>query len=482
MSEPKPSSPKPHSPRLSRFEMPVTERNELILSRTVERKTCRSCGSSLTPVFDLGPMFVNDFPRRLEDRGPKVPLNLAVCDQEECSLVQLTHTVPRDALYRTHYWYRSGVNEMMRKELADIVDWGLGFITTPAVLNVADIGANDGTLLAAVAKRCEGFPLRLAAWEPAENLAEAFWVALSPYRRRNLSVMLSHDYFPPSYDSLDRFDLIFSIAMFYDLEDPAGFVAAIRRRLNHGGVWVLQFQDLFSMLDTRGVDCACHEHLEYYTLHSLRHLLSRHELTIAGAVYSQSNGGSLRVAVCRQGDGKVMEDWINPEVRRRDAALSLSGIIPTFEWWRGEMEKVQLALLRAIPNTINLELLGASTKGNTLLQWLNLGPERVVRAIERAPEKAGRMTITGIPIVGEDGGYLVPSQTIRLVLPWHFKESLLSREREWLRKGGRLLFPLPHPREYHWSFAYGGIRDLGYARPTELPTVPAALAAELTRY
>lgn len=447
---------------LSRFEMPPTERNQLILSQTVVHTRCRVCLSPITPALDLGEMFVSDFPERLEDRGPKVPLTLAVCGNQACSLVQLTHTVPRDALYRTRYWYRSGVNESMRQELQDVAQWGLERAEVACTDVVLDIGANDGTLLAAVRTLSAA---RRWAVEPSPS-----FLRLLEERVAGVADRIIQDYFPVQLqDYSDPFSgvrpkLIFSIAMFYDLERPHSFVQEIDRILHPEGVWVVQMGDFASMLQSGGFDTICHEHLQLYTLRSFMHLLRPFNLEVIDATISQANGGSLRIAVGRK-------DWELPESVQQDvtaderveALLHREAVLIAGPDDQDEVlalrrfsdrihhdcTRVQQALLSHSAGDRPIELLGASTKGNTLLQRLNLGPELCRRAIERAPEKRGRLTVTGIPIVGEEEGKVDPAP-LRLVTPWHFRKGLVEREQAYLASGGKLLFPLPSPVIVEW--------------------------------
>lgn len=418
---------------VTRFEMFPSVRNRMIVEQTRLRSTCLACGAkTIGPVFSLGEQFVNDFPVSLDDRGPKIPLALMVCENVECELVQLSHVVPRDALYRTHYWYRSGVNEMMRQELADIVEWGAGFIGEPA-FSVVDIGANDGTLLRAAREKF-GKDAWLFAWEPALNMQEAL---------RKVADDIYPEYFPDAADALaGPADLVFSIAMFYDVENPQAFIHGINSILAPNGVWVVQFQDLLSMIQTGGVDCLCHEHLAYYSMKPLCRMAGIAGLELVGATFSKSNGGCLRVAFAKKG-----ADWFGPVPSY--SQLERVGVHEALRWF-GERSQAVHEVLRSTllrhASSGRIELLGASTKGNTLLQWLGLGPELVFCANERAPEKFGRLTMTGIPIMGEleEGGVEV-ARCLRLVLPWHFKQGLLAREKGFLDAGGTLLFPLPHP-------------------------------------
>lgn len=211
---------------------------------------CRACNGPLTEILDLGEQRLNDFPATAEacERVIKVPLRLAVCTS--CTLVQLTHTTPPDWLYRT-YWYRSAVNEMMRRELHDIADQAVlrsGREPGLARVSVLDIGANDGTLL-------NYFPSawQLTGIDPATNLQEDL---------ARVATRAIHDYFPSQELEVgEQFDIITAIACCYDLENPTGFFLRLAHHLRPWGLACLQFQDLAQQIECRAFDNVCHEHL-----------------------------------------------------------------------------------------------------------------------------------------------------------------------------------------------------------------------------
>src|SRR5262245_26056125 len=105
---------------------------------------CRACRNTLDPILDLGEIELTGFLGPDEEARPTAPLRLCACSA--CRLVQLDHTVPRDLLF-TRYWYRSGVNEVMRAELESVVDEALSWVSLTPRDVVLDLGANDGTLL-----------------------------------------------------------------------------------------------------------------------------------------------------------------------------------------------------------------------------------------------------------------------------------------------------------------------------------------------
>lgn len=404
-------------------------------------RACRVCKADLQEVLNLGNHRLNAFPRHAYEIEliPRVPLILCVCTS--CGLVQLSHTVPPDWLYR-RYWYRSGVNEMMIHELQDIVRDARSLVTLRLGDHVLDIGANDGTLLANYEPRTV---VRYAV-EPALNLA----TQLDAHCETRIT-----DYFPTH--ALDRcagwFKVVTAIACVYDVEDPCAFFSAIRSLLTPDGIAIVQFQDFGQQLEATAFDNICHEHLEYYTLHSLLYIVAQAGLRIDRVTQTPINGGSLRVVLRREESAAPV---INPqsvvaqlsrEYRQRLASSIIqsrdySAFVRFVTQVTQVKTQIRAVLEQAFDAGTTVDVYGASTKGNVLLQVLGIGPSQIRRAIDRSPEKEGSMTITGIPIVGETEGREDPAP-MWLSPIWQFRESVLARERWFLEQGGTIVFPLP---------------------------------------
>jgi hypothetical protein len=417
-------------------------------------RTCRACKGGLVEFLNLGNHRLNAFPRYVWEIGQiqRVPLILTVCT--ECGLVQLDRTVPADWMYRT-YWYRSGVNETMVTELQEIVFHAGELMGIASGMRVLDIGANDGTLLKAYrdiwAARC---PYRVAI-EPALNLHER----LAP----NCDELIP-DYFPsraltPGPDH--AFDIITAIACSYDVEDPVGFFQALHDSLAEHGLAIIQFQDFEHQLYAAAFDTICHEHLEYYSLWSLTHIFAQAGLSIQRVVHTPINGGSLRVFLRRREDHVPAEPSVGLQLVREaqahlDTPTIRNGDLSAFHQFKGRVDQAKVQIASAIESALEqgciIDVYGASTKGNVLLQVLDIGADTVRQAIDRSPEKWGFHTITGIPIVDESRAREEPAH-LWLCPIWQFKDFMLERERWYLEQGGTILFPLPHTevRKLDWK-------------------------------
>lgn len=406
----------------------------------MERTTCRVCKSSrLHFLFSLGDQHVSDFVDA--PNGMRVPLDVVLCDASQggCGLLQLRYTVPREPLYRK-YWYRSGITNTMRRALADIAHRGECLVRLAPGDIVLDIGCNDGTLLRSYTTPS----LRLVGFEPATNLlAEA----------RVGTHQVVNDFFHPRVFAeiflQARAKIITTIAMFYDLEDPQEFIAGVAQCLDPEGVWIIQMSYLPSMLSQNAFDNICHEHLAYYSLFTLQPILQAHGLTITDVELNEINGGSFCVYVRQQGGLSANQPCQRmQELESRERQLELDHRAVYDEFARRAMAtKAQLCafIQGEIAHGKSVYVYGASTKGNTLLQFCGLDHRWITAAAERSPEKWGKKTVgTLIPIVSEAEARAARPDYF-LVLPWHFLEEFIQREQAFLRSGGAFIVPLPRP-------------------------------------
>ena len=388
---------------------------------------CRNrCFSSPVPVLDLGMHYLPDFTEPDEPRGPRYPLKLMFCPV--CTLVQLERTTPRAALYHKRYGFKSGVNEAVRNDLAGVVKYALGVLPNPR--NWLDIACNDGTLLAAV----PGHIARSGIDPLSQFAAEA---ALHAER-------LISDYFRPDYFEPGEFDVITSVSMFYDLDDPGEFARGVARVLGTRGIWVIQQNYAADMLTRNAVDNICHEHVTYFSVRALIPPLHSAGLEVNDVTYSDVNGGCVRTLVSHRGAREVKGSVSAALARERRLGLDSPG---TFIRWgervTAELEKTGRALREGQAAGLSTWLYGASTRGGTILQMIGAGPELLPFAVERRPAKVGKiMAAAGIPVISEEQMRAAPPDRL-LVTPWFFRDVFVEREHEYLAAGGQMIFPLP---------------------------------------
>lgn len=410
------------------------------------RTTCRVCDSSLDPVLSLGELYASDFPLPGGDDGIRAPLELVIC--KRCRLLQLKHTVPAEKMYR-NYWYHSGTNKTMRDALADIANKAEALIHLEEGDGALDIGCNDGTLLASY--KTGG--IYKIGFDPAENLA--------PFSQKIANRVIVGFFNAEDYrrdPELNRRPpkIVTSIAMFYDLEHPQKFVSDVKSVMDPDGLWVVQMSYLPLMLKQNAFDNICHEHLEYYSLQSFEYLLRLQGMRVVDVELNDVNGGSFRAYVRNNGaDEKCFGDETYRslavdrvrQMREHEIKIGLDNkeTYSAFAMWVARIKQDVSAFIREqVQMGKQVYVYGASTKGNTLLQYFGLDDSLITAAAERNPDKWGRVTVgTHIPIISEEQARSAKPDYF-LVLPWHFIEEFKRRERDYLKSGGRFILPAPH--------------------------------------
>ena len=410
----------------------------------VELKECRICSSkNLDDVLNLGSIYPSGFikPDEILTEDKKSPLVLCQC--KDCKLVQLRHTVSLDQMYR-QYWYTSSLNKSMVKSLQDIVENIQSYNLLKKDDVIVDIGCNDGTMFSLFSP--DYFKV---GFDPALNLSEE--------ATKHCDTFINDYFSGDMYFSREskKAKVVTAIAMFYDLPNPVEFTKEVTSILADDGIFVVQFTDLLSMISATAFDNVCHEHLEYYSLHDVVNLLDLAELKVIDVSYNDVNGGSVRVISTHKNNDVV----ISPSV---EVAMVAEEKFLQEDYMKSFAEKIT-KVIKSVDNFLQacqetghtVYLLGASTKGNTLLQICDITGDRVKYAAEVNKEKFGLVTAgTGIEILPENE-VLGMKPDFLLVPIWHFKESILKNPKiiSYMEEGGVLIFPLP---KFHFEFKKAG--------------------------
>jgi len=394
---------------------------------------CRLCrGTKLVNVLDFGNVaFTGVFPQNAKEEIPFGKLNVLFC--EDCSLAQLGESFPADELYGDNYGYRSGLNKSMVthlettvKRLENIRELSPGDI-------VCDIGSNDATLLNSY--QING--IQKIGIDPTISKYGDF------YRNDTIPVA---DFFSAStyFENLEKkAQVVTSIAMFYDLEDPVAFAKDIHSILDHDGIWHFEQSYTPWVLRTGSFDTICHEHLEFYGLKQIQHIAKIANLKVLDVTFNEVNGGSFSIIVAKI-DSEHQSNTVRIEqILAEEQSLGLNGI-EVFNEFRVQVAEAGKALStfleKAKSKGERVCGLGASTKGNVLLQYFNIDASLLPVIGEVNSEKFGKFTPGSlIPMLSEDD-VLETKPDYLLVLPWHFRKFFVSHSK---LKGQRLVFPLP---------------------------------------
>lgn len=399
-------------------------------------KACRICGNTeLVPVLELGEQALTGvFPKNKDACITTGPLTLVKCTGDDCcGLLQLAHSYALDEMYGENYGYRSGLNPSMVSHLGEKVKRikSLNVIESGDV--IVDIGSNDATTL----KHYDLDDCHLIGIDPTGEKFKEYYTS---------NIDLIADFFSAkSYFSkvgLKKAKVVTSFSMFYDLEDPLSFMNEVASILDDNGVWVFEQSYMPLMLKTNSYDTVCHEHLEYYALSQITWMAKRAGLKVVDVELNDVNGGSFSITAQKE-TGKLVVSKAVENMLSDEQSQKLSELDTYFEFDKRTREskyKLIRFLEEAKANGKTVMALGASTKGNVILQYCGIDSSLIPMIGEINPDKFGSYTPgTHIPIVDESE-LISQKPDYVLVLPWHFKEFFDAQERY---AGLNLVYPLP---------------------------------------
>ena len=408
-----------------------------------EMTKCCICGNTqLDLVLDLGEQVLTGvFPKTPGQEISAGPLQLIKCREtdaeDSCGLLQLRHQYPSSEMYGDNYGYRSGLNKSMVDHLQSVGNGLQNIVALASEDIVVDIGSNDSTLL-------QTYPnnLTLIGIDPSGTKFSKYYpehVRLVPelFSAENLQRIIG----------AQKAKVITSLSMFYDLPSPLEFMREIIEVLADDGVWFFEQSYMPTMLEMNSYDTVCHEHLEYYRLKQIKWMGDQVGLKIIDVTFNDVNGGSFAVTMAKKCNTTVIEnsEKVNSIIADEEAK-GLSSLAPYLEFCR-RMQAHKFELLQFLnqlkQDGKTIVGYGASTKGNVILQYCGITEQLLPCIAEVNEDKFGSFTPgTLIPIVSEaEAKALKPDYM--LVLPWHFKTTIIQREAQYLQSGGHLIFPLP---------------------------------------
>ncbi len=398
--------------------------------------SCRISGSkNLVRVLSLGEQYLTGvFPKSTSEKITKGPLNLVWNPDSE--LLQLEHSYDLDEMYGENYGYRSGLNNSMVNHLTHKIQTLEQKVALGSDDLVLDIGSNDATSLKAYTKEVQ----RVGMDPTGKKFIDFYTDGIEL-----IADFFSASEFQKTFGS-KKAKIITSIAMFYDLESPKKFVEDIAQVLADDGIWHFEQSYMPSMLRTNSYDTICHEHLEFYSFKVVKNLLEDCGLKVVDVEMNAVNGGSFAITAAKKENPITQNTPLINWTLQQEVDLELHTEKPyrAFEQRVFQHRKNLLSLIESlVADGKKIIGYGASTKGNVLLQFCNIGPQLIPAIAEVNPDKFGCYTPgTHIPIISEQEARAMKPDYF-FVLPWHFKHSILEREKEFRKNGGKFIFPLP---------------------------------------
>lgn len=410
------------------------------------KSDCRICGSGdLVSVLDLGAVPLSGTFLKLGEVVARLPLNLARCNA--CGLVQLFDKLPIEELYSANYGYESHLNESMVFHLRDKATRLMEIINQADILGGSrvflDIASNDGTLLREISK-IAGRNDKFLGCDPLI----ANFVDYYPARTIKIPSFFSKENIGKEF--YEKIDLITSLSVYYDVNNPVNFAKDIWHLLKPGGLWHLEQSYLPAMLENNSYDTICHEHLLYFSARDLRRIANEVGFSVLNSERNLINGGSLQITLQKRSysESAIKLNTDFEELCKEEEILGVTdgSLLKLFSTDAAKHAQNLRRTVLDLKNTGHeIYALGASTKGNIILNFAELDFS-IIKAIgEVNPKKYGKVTPgTNIPIIDEKeilGLYGLGK--VLIILPWHFRETFLGKSQGFLKSGGKLLFPMP---------------------------------------
>jgi len=407
-----------------------------------ENHRCRFCKADLRVIKNFGKIFsCGIFPNSLNQEVESSMLKISICTM--CSMIQLQDNYELSLLYTDSYGYQSSLNKSMVSHLSDLANELAKYLNNlekREQYSHLDIGSNDATLINLLRKRLPENhtypPLIQYGIDPTAS------PYLNNYQKSQLIV--NYFTFELAMSLQQKFKVVTSIAMLYDLPDPIDFFRGIKEILDSDGIWISEQSYFFSMIDENAFDTVCQEHLQYYTLKDIANLCDNVGLELFDVIFNDCNGGSFRFYVQHiGGTNKISDRYLNAlrSESIRDKESELLNMLKRVEIIK---EKTLQFLSDSRSRGREIHGYGASTKGNMLLQYFGINKDILPFIAEVNKNKFGKFTPgSNIPIISEQQSKLLNPYAY-LVLPWHFKKSILERERSYRQSHKtKFCFPLP---------------------------------------
>ncbi len=401
---------------------------------------CRNCkNSKLLKLFSLGSIsFTGKFVKNKKLNIKKAPLDLVMC--KKCKLVQLRHSYNLKYLYGPDYGYRTGINQTMTQHVRKITETLVKKTKISYGEYVLDIASNDATLLKFYNKNYFTFGI-----DPLVNKYR------KEYNNVNFKVSSFFSKNKIVKKTKKKFKIITALSVFYDLDDPNKFLKDVESLLEDDGVLLIEFADILSMLRFNMFDAICHEHLSYPSSRTIIDMAKKNKLRVFDIKFNNINGGSTQYFICKdnckfKNNSNSLKKALN--IENKFGLRNLG----TYKKFFHKIDRIKNNLRKKIheikKQKKSIHAYGASTKGNVLLQYFNIGKKDIDFVADRNPKKFNYYTPgTKIKIISEkESRKILPD--FYLVLPWHFKKEILQREKKIIKKGSKFIFPLPRLKIY----------------------------------
>ena len=394
---------------------------------------CRNCKKkSFSLISKIGDQPISSIFLEKKRYIKNYSLNLFECNY--CKLIQLSKIPGLQDMYGSTYGYKTSISGLMVKHLKNKFNRIKKLKILQQNPNILDIGSNDGTFLNFFANDLK--KKNLIGIDPSAN-------AFTKSYNKKIKVIVNffNKESIKNYFKNIKFSVITSFAMFYDVEDPNSFCKNIYKLLDKNGIWVLEFSYFPLLLKNLTYDQICHEHVMYYTLNTFNNIIKKNKLKIIDYSLNEINGGSIEILCSKKNSNiKAMKTKID-KILIEEKKISNKD----YDKFNLRIQNSKKNLQLFLKNIKKKEIIGygASTKGNVILNYCGISNKNIPFICDANPTKIGKFTPgSHIPIISKIKMRKINPKYL-LVLIWSFRSEVIEQEKKFIKKGGKLLFPLP---------------------------------------
>ncbi len=413
----------------------------MIQPQIYKRKSCRVClNTNLTTVIILGSTpLANAFltEKQVELDEKYYPLEVNFCNT--CTFLQLGHSISSELLF-SNYVYVSSTSQVFIDHFIQFADKAEKQFQLNNESLVIDIGSNDGILL----KPFKEKKIRVLGVEPAKKIATVAQNigidTIAEFMNRKVAKQIKQKY--------GLADLITATNVFAHIDDLDEIILSVKMLLGKNGVFMIEAPYLIDFIQKRYFDLIYHEHMSYWRVETLQRIFDRFEMHVVDVEKVSVHGGSIRVYIAR----KESDVKVRPTVKKfitKEKASKLNKI-STYTDYAKEIEKNKILLLNLLyklkKSGRKIVGYGAPAKGNTLLNYFNIGRETLEYIVDDSPWKQGLYSPGKRIPVKDFATFSNDKADYLLILAWNFADSIIAKNQSFSKKGGKFIVPVPRPK------------------------------------
>jgi len=397
---------------------------------------CRNCEKNkFLKLSNIGYQPISSIFLKNKKKIKNYSLDLFKC--KICDLVQLSKIANLKDMYGSEYGYKTSVSKLMINHLKEKFIRLKKLNILKKNSNILDIGSNDSTFLNFFINTSDN--LNLYGIDPSasafiENYNKKIKIIIDFFNQKTVKRYFRNN-------KTIKFSLITSFAMFYDVEDPNTFCKDISNILEKNGLWILEFSYFPLLLKNLTYDQICHEHVVYYTLSTFNKIIKKNNLKIIDFSINEINGGSIEVICAKKNSKHKTKNKKINEILKKEKLITQRD----YDRFNLRVETSKKNLLLFLKNQKKSDVIGygASTKGNVILNYCGVTNKNISYICDANPSKIGKFTPgSHINIISKERMRKINPKYL-LVLIWSFRTEVIKQEKEFIKKGGKLVFPLP---------------------------------------